>query len=408
MFLQQLGLSRLEGWSGANHASAYALLTEYHDIFLPEPRQLGCTSLAKHEIKVVDDEPFRERFWRIPPPMVEEVRAHMKEMLEAGTTHPSQSPWCNAVMLVRKRDGGLHFCIDFCKLNVRTKKDWYPLPHIQEVIESLTGAWYFSCLDLKMGFWQITMDEVSKQYTAFMVGNLGCFECEHLPFWLCNSPATFQWLMQNCLGELNLMYCLIYLDDMIVFSKTKEEHVQCFYVVFECFCEHNLQLKLSKCEFFHIKINYLAHHVSKESIHPSKENLKVMVGFTPPQTYTEIWGFLALVGHYWQFIKGFAHVAQPLHEHLSKKKQARRASESHSLVMHRLPLKCLRKHALRPLCWLLQTLISHSSWKPMLVSQDWGWCYHKNSLMGGTTLLHMWTSSWPNKSVTIILPNKSF
>ena len=123
MLLQQLDLSGLEGWSGANHRCACALLTEYHDIFLLEPGELGCTSLAKHEIRVVDDEPFKERFQRIPPLMVEEVRAHMKEMLEAVTVLPNQSPWCNAVMLVRK-DRGLCFCIDFCKLNARTKKSF--------------------------------------------------------------------------------------------------------------------------------------------------------------------------------------------------------------------------------------------------------------------------------------------
>ena len=168
--------------SGANHTSASDLLNKYHDIYLLEPGELGCTSLAKHEIRVVDDKPFKERFQMIPPPMVEEVRAHMKEMLEVGTIHPSQSPWCNAVMLVRKKDGGLHFCIDFCKLNARTKEDSFPLPSIQEAIESLIGAGYFSCLDLKAGFWQITIDKASKQYTAFTVGNLGFFECEHMPF----------------------------------------------------------------------------------------------------------------------------------------------------------------------------------------------------------------------------------
>ena len=110
--------------------------------------------------------------------MVREVRAHMKEMLEVGTICPSQSPWCKAVMLVRKKDRCLYFCIDFCKLNVRTKKDSYPLPCIQEAIESLVGAGYFFCLDPKGGVWQITMDEASKQYMAFTVGILGFFECE--------------------------------------------------------------------------------------------------------------------------------------------------------------------------------------------------------------------------------------
>ena len=157
--------------------------------------------------------------------MVDEVRAHMREILEVGAIHSSQSPWCNTVMLVRKKDGGLCFCIDSCKLNARIKKDSYPLPHIQEAIESFIGAVYFSCLDLKAGFWQITMDEVLKQYTAFMVVTLGFFECECMPFGLCNAPATFQRLIQNCLGKMNFTYCLIYLDDMIVFSKTKEEHL---------------------------------------------------------------------------------------------------------------------------------------------------------------------------------------
>ena len=130
--------------------------------------------------------------------MVDKVHAHVKEMLEAGTIHPSQSPWCDAVVLVCKKDGGLCFCIDFCKLSGRMKKDSYPLPQMQEAIESLVGAGCFSCLDLKVGLWQITMDEASKQYTTFTAGNMGFFKCECLPFGLCSAPATFQRLMQNC------------------------------------------------------------------------------------------------------------------------------------------------------------------------------------------------------------------
>ena len=148
---------------------------------------------------MVDDKPLKERFQRIPPPMVDEVHAHMKEMLEMGAICPSQSPWCNAVVLVHKKDRGLCFCIDFCKLNARTKKDSCSLPQIQTAIESLVGAGCFSCLDLKAGFWKIAMDEASKQYTTLTMGNLGFFECECIPFGLCNAPATFQRLMQNCL-----------------------------------------------------------------------------------------------------------------------------------------------------------------------------------------------------------------
>ena len=113
-------------------------------------------------------------------------------MLESGAIRPSKSAWCNAVGLVWKKDGGLHFCIDLCCLNAHTKKDSYPLPGIQEVLESLVGAGHFFCLDLKSGFWQIRMEEASKQYTAFAVGNLGYLECNRMPFGLYNALATFQ------------------------------------------------------------------------------------------------------------------------------------------------------------------------------------------------------------------------
>ena len=124
--------------------------------------------------------------------MVEEVRNHLKEMLESGTIRPSQSTWYNAVELVWKKDGSLHFCIDFCHLNACTKKDSYHLPRTQEVLESLVGAGHFCCLDLKSGFWQIKMEEALKQYIIFTVGNLGFCKCDWMPFGLCNTPATFQ------------------------------------------------------------------------------------------------------------------------------------------------------------------------------------------------------------------------
>ena len=216
-----------------------------------------------------------------------------------------------------EKDGSLHFCIDFQCLNACTKKDSYPLHQIQEVLESLVGTGHFSCLDLKSGFWQIRMDEVLKQYTAFTVGNLGFFECNRIPFGLCNALATFQWIMQNCMGELNFIYCLIYLDDLIIFLQTAEEHLHCLCVVFDCLREYNLKLKPSKCSLFKEEINYLAHKVSKAGVRPSDINVKAIAEYAPPQTYTEIRAFLGLVGHYRHFIRGFAQIAQPLNEHLA-------------------------------------------------------------------------------------------
>ena len=257
--------------------------------------------------------------------MVDEVRNHLREMLESGAIRPSQSVWCNAIVLVRKKDGGLWFCINFWCLNAHMKKDSYPLPQIQEALESLVGAGHFSCLDLKSGFWQIRMDEALKQYTTFTVGNLGFFECDRTLFGLCNVPATFQWLMQNCMGELNFVYCLIYLDDLIVFSHTTEEHLHHLRIVFDCLREYNLKLKLSKCSLFKDEINYLAHKVSKAGVWPSDINVKAIAEYAPPKTYTEIRAFLVLVGHYRCFIKGFTRIAQPLSEHLPWEGACRKA-----------------------------------------------------------------------------------
>ena len=153
---------------------------------------------------------------------------------------------------------GLRFCIDFRWLNARTKKDSYPLPQMQETMESVVGAQFFSTMDLKSGFWQVKMSEKSWQYTAFTVGSMGIFEFLRMPYSLCNAPVTFQCLMQNCLGELNLTYALIYLDDVIVFSRTEEDHLIRVRAVFECFWEHSLKLKPSKCHFLRKERDYLS------------------------------------------------------------------------------------------------------------------------------------------------------
>ena len=313
----ELDLSGLDLWTPELADAACQLLAKYHDVFSLDPAELGCTHSTEHIIKVTDDTPFKECFRQIPPWMVEEVRNHLKEMLESGTFRPSQSPWCNAVVLVWKKDGSLCFCIDFCHLNAHTKKDSYHLPRIQEVLESLVGAGHFSCLDLKSGFLQIKMEEASKQYTTFTVGNLGFFECDQMPFGLCNTPDTFQRLMQNCMGELNLIYCLIYLDDLIVFLQTAEEHIHQLCVIFDWLREYNLKLKPLKCSLFKEEINYLAHQVTKQGIWPSNTNLKAIAECALPQTYTEIRAFLGLVGHYRWFIKGFVQIAQLLNEHLA-------------------------------------------------------------------------------------------
>ena len=316
--LEKLNLGGLAHWSPENAAVVRELVVAYHDVFALESNELGCTSAIEHEICIENGEPFKEWFRYIPPPLLEEVRTSLTDMLEAGAIHPSQSPWCNAAVLVWKKDSTLHFCVDFRCLNAHTKKDSYPLPRIQEALESMVGLAHFSSMDFKSGFWQIKMAPGSQQYTAFKVGNLGFYEFTRMPFGLCNAPGTFQHLMQNTLGELNLTYCVIYLDNVIVFGHMEEKHLECLHVVFERFREFNLKLKPSKCSIFQSEIIYLAHHVSQRGILPSQENVWAVQKFLMPETYTQVHAFCGLVGHYRRFIKGFANIARPLYDMLGK------------------------------------------------------------------------------------------
>ena len=177
------------------------------------------------------------------------MKNHLQEMMEVGAIRRSFSPWASAVVLVRKKDGGLRFCINLCRLKNRTVKDGYSLPRIEGTLDCLHGAVWFSTLDLKSGYWQAELEEEAKLLTAFTMGPLGFWECEHMPYGLINAPATFQRLMESCLGDLHLNWCIVYLDDIIVFSRTLEEHLHRLKAVFNKLKATGLKLKPSKCHF---------------------------------------------------------------------------------------------------------------------------------------------------------------
>ena len=170
--------------------------------------------------------PFKEQYRWIPPHMYNNMRAHIQEMLDIGAIHKLHSPWASAVVLVRKKDGGLRFCIDLRKLNEWTIKDAYSLPWIDKTFDSLQGSQCLSSLNLKSGYWQVEMDEESKPLTAFTMILLGFYECKRMPFGLTNAPVIFQRLMETCLGDLNLHWCIIYLDDIVIFSKDLASHLK--------------------------------------------------------------------------------------------------------------------------------------------------------------------------------------
>ena len=289
-------------------------LSNWQNVFSKSPTDLGCTNLVEHEIKLENETPLKEPYRRIPPSLIQEVREHLKEMLEIGAIRNSKSPFSSNVVIVRKKDGTIRFCIDYRKLNQRTVKDAHAIPRIDDTLHLLAGAKYFSTLDLKSGYWQVEMKEADKAKTAFQVGSLGFYECNWMPFGLCNAPATFQRLMERCMGDLNLRDCLIYLDDIIIFSSTFDEHMERLQAVFERLQEHNLKLKPSKCELFKGRVSYLGHVVSDEGIHTDPAKIEAVKSWPVPKSIKDVRRFLGFTGYYRKFIQGFAAMARPLND----------------------------------------------------------------------------------------------
>ena len=182
------------------------LMMKHREIFSTGDTDIGLCNKIKHRINMTDPTPFKQRHRRIPPHMVEEVRAHLEQLHSSGIIRPSKSPYASPVVLVRKKNGKLRLCVDYRKLNELTIKDCYSLPRITEVLDSLHGTRYFSTLDMKSGYHQVEIEDEHKERTGFTVGALGFWEHDRMAFGLTNSPD--------------------YLNDVIIFSKTFEEHLE--------------------------------------------------------------------------------------------------------------------------------------------------------------------------------------
>ena len=268
----------------------------------------------KHKIELLDSEPFKQKTRRIPQSMFNEVKEHLDQLLTAGIIQKSKSPWSSNVVLCRKKNNQLRMCIDYRQLHMKTKKDAYALPRIEEILDSLAGNKYFSILDMKSGYHQIELYEPHKERTAFTVGPLGFFEFNRLPFGLVNAPATYQRLMEDCFQGLHLNICYIYLDDLVVFSKTFEEHLDRLEKIFQRLREVNLKLAPKKCELFKSKVKYVGNIISENGIEPDPEKIIKVENWPTSRNPDEVRKFLGFVGYYRRFIKGFAKIAKSLLE----------------------------------------------------------------------------------------------
>ena len=293
------------------------LLDEYQDVFSKEGNPISSTSLVEHEIHTTGP-PIRLPFRRQNSVVRDIEQQQVKEMLRDGVIRPSTSPWASPVVMVKKKDGSMRFCVDFRKMNDATIKGAHPLPRIDDTLESLHGSQYFTTLDLKSGYWQVPIKEEDKEKTAFRTSNGQLYEFNQLPFGLCNAPATFSRLMDRTLAGLAWSICLYYLDDIIVFSATWAEHLERLRAVFERLRRANLKLGAKKCQLAAREVSFLGYKVTPEGLEPEPQLMEAISKLPPPINVSEVCSFLGLVGYYRRFIKKFSDKAAPLNTLLRK------------------------------------------------------------------------------------------
>ena len=316
LLLQQLDL-KLEHLTTSERDQLEASILTWADVFALDSSELGTTSLAEHVIKTGDHPPTRQPVRRMPFALRDKVNSLVEEMLSQGVIVPSASPWASPVVLVRKKDGGIRFCVDYRKLNSVTKLDEFPLPRIDDTLDLLAGARYFTTLDLASGYWQVPMELSSQEKTAFSTHS-GLYEFKKMPFGLVNAPATFQRLMEVALTGLARGGCHVYLDDVLVFGKSLEEHNRNLNQVLERIRAAGLRLKPKKCRIAQLTVEYLGHVVSAQGVQTDPKKLQAMAQYPTPTDVKSLRSFLGLTSYYRRFVPAFSRVASPLYA-LTKK-----------------------------------------------------------------------------------------
>ena len=291
-------------------------LVEKHEVFALEEDEKGETNLVQMTVDTGGAPPKKQRPYRLPFAAREEVARQIKKMEDAGVIRPSKSPWASPIVFVRKKDGTHRFCVDYRALNAVTTPDTFPLPRIDDLLDQLGKAKYFSTLDLAAGYWQIQMHPDSRQKTAF-VTHMGLHEFRVMPFGLQNAPAVFQRLIQQVLAGLKTKNCSeftsAYIDDILVFSSTLEEHIQHLELVVNRLLKFGLKLRPNKCHFIRQEVHYLGFVLTPFGLKTSEEHVRAVTEFSVPKDVRGVRQFLGLASYYRRFIPSFAKVAHPLH-----------------------------------------------------------------------------------------------
>ncbi|GJY56601.1 putative nucleotidyltransferase, ribonuclease H [Tanacetum coccineum] len=262
-------------------------------------------------------EPISKAPYRMAPVELKELKEQLQEMLENGFIRPSVSPWGAPVLFVKKKDGSMRLCIDYRELNRITIRNRYPLPRIDDLFDQLQGAKYFSKIDLRSGYHQLRVREQDISKTAFRT-RYGHYEFLVMPFGLTNAPAVFMDLMNRIFHEYLDKFVIVFIDDILVYSKSEEEHEQHLRIVLEILRQKKLYAKFSKCEFWLQQVAFLGHIVSADGIIMDPSKVEAITKWPRPTTVTEVRSFLGLAGYYRRFVEGFSRLALPLTQLMRK------------------------------------------------------------------------------------------
>ena len=290
------------------------LIYDHQGVFSLCDEDLGLCDHLKHTIPTTTTKPIYLLHRTIPVQLQTEVHKCLDTWLKQGIICPSHSPYMSQVVIVRKKTGEICLCIDFRALNAITVRDSFPLPRIEEALQAVKSAMYFTSIDLAQGYLQLAMDEVDIHKTAFHAGSSGLYEFTHMPFGLSNAGASFCHLMEICLGDQQYLTLLFYLDDICIFSSSVDEMLNRTEMVLKCLQDFNLKIKPKKSFFFQSKVLFLGHMLSKEGISPNPNKIQKVKDWPVPTNAKEVHSFLGLASYYRQFVLQFVKWANPLHD----------------------------------------------------------------------------------------------
>ncbi|KAK1414363.1 hypothetical protein QVD17_16561 [Tagetes erecta] len=297
---------------------SYPIVREYPDVFPEELPGLPPDREIEFTIDLIPGtEPISKAPYRMAPLELKELKEQLQELLELGFIRPSVSPWGAPVLFVKKKDGSMRLCIDYRELNKITIRNRYPLPRIDDLFDQLQGAKFFSKIDLRSGYHQLKIREKDVPKSAFRT-RYGHYEFLVMPFGLTNAPAVFMDLMNRVFHEFLDKFVIVFIDDILVYSKSREEHEEHLRKVLETLRQKKLYAKFSKCDFWLNQVAFLGHIVSTEGIKMDPAKIEAITKWPRPTSATEVRSFLGLAGYYRRFVEGFSVIALPLTQLLRK------------------------------------------------------------------------------------------